>query len=1007
MALFPLNLIVEIQINGAWIDVTKFMLQRDGITITGGSTSSGDTPQPATATITFKNKDGRFSPNYTGGAWYPFLARNTPLRISVNDTSSSGNVYNGFRFWGEVPDWPPLRDLSGRDVYIQVTASGPLRRIRTGGGEGSALQRYFATLTGSFAPIAYWPCEEEANAGVIGSGVQGGSNMTVVSGTPKFKAVSNFNGSSPIGVINRSTWTGVTSSFGSSGDDVFLAAGTYQWIATTSTVDTRVWGAGGGGSKGQEGSDGGAGGGGGAFARNSTLAVTPGQAYTLTVGTGGAPGPWNTGGNDGTASSMTGDAVTVTGNPGQGAGVNGNTGGAGGTTSGALTANFAGGAGGNSASRNQGAGGGGSGGTAAGGNAGGNATFGTPGAGGAAVTGGGKGGNGGDSGVDGGLGGTPGGGGGGGWADNSDHSYGGAGAPGKVELIYTGSGGGTQPNNNVIRFIMWVPSWGGNDSKVILRTATSSTAIARLDVQYRKGGNIRLFGYNSSIVQVFDSGNLAVGADAQTLMVSVELAKSGTSIAWSFSAIVPGANGVVAKTSGTVTTATMGSVSQVIVDPNTDISKTAIGHISVQYALIPLWQVSEALNGHDQELGIDRFIRLADEQALGAIAEFNETADHWGFETGVQSWTATNGAVTSSTVTHSTGGMKDWPSDGTHSLLLTANGAGQPATTAPTGLSGQPINALDRVSVAVDVFCPVALTNIYVGVKWYDATGASVAGQVNSADTPVSANTPTTIKVAATAPATAAFFAPVFGDHNADANLTLLYGDNVRVHPQMGPQATKKYHSFLEEIKDLDQGILKEAKTLWGLGYRTRIKLINQSPAVTLDFAQKMLSEPLAPVVDVLHLKNDITVKRKKGSKVQVTLNGTSMSVLEPALGGAGRHKKTLTAIAAADEQLAALAAHLLLIGTVSDERYPTITVNLARCGITGNPLAPLMSAVAGVEIGDVVQLNNLPFYFPSTTTKQLVLGYTETLNAYEWTITWQCQPYSPYVQATTDIRRW
>ena len=222
----------------------------------------------------------------------------------------------------------------------------------------------------------------------------------------------------------------------------------------------------------------------------------------------------------------------------------------------------------------------------------------------------------------------------------------------------------------------------------------------------------------------------------------------------------------------------------------------------------------------------------------------------------------------------------------------------------------------------------------------------------------------------------------------------------------MGPQTRKKYHEFLEEIEDLDQGIMKEAKTLWGLAYRTRIRLINQSPAVTLDYAQGMISPPLAPVVDDRKLKNDITVHRHKGSKVQVTLNSGGMSILEPPQ-GSGRYKKTLKAVAAADEQLAALAAHLLLLGTVSDERYPTITVDLARAGITGNPLAPLMSAVAGIEIGDMVQINNLPFWYPSTTVKQLVLGYTETLGPYDWTVTWNCTPYTPYIQVTTNLRRW
>jgi hypothetical protein len=134
MALFPLNITVEILVGGTWADISDFVYQRDTLTITGGRSEQGDTAQPAQVTLTLNNRDGRFSPLYSGGVFYPYLQRNVQLRIGVNDTSSSGNVYSGYRFYGEVAHWPPLRPVR-RDVYVQVTASGPLRQIRSGGGK--------------------------------------------------------------------------------------------------------------------------------------------------------------------------------------------------------------------------------------------------------------------------------------------------------------------------------------------------------------------------------------------------------------------------------------------------------------------------------------------------------------------------------------------------------------------------------------------------------------------------------------------------------------------------------------------------------------------------------------------------------------------------------------------------------------------------------------------------------------------------------------------------------
>ena len=1257
--LFPLPLVIEILINGVWTDITSFVYQRDDIHITGGKTDRAGTSSPAQCTMTLNNRDGRFSPNNVNGPYYILdstgnnvgLGRNTQIRVSLNDaTSSSGNIYSGYRFWGEVAEWPPLSDVSGNDVYVQITASGPRRRINQGGGEGSALQRYYASLPGplvaggvGFAPIAYWPCEEDPLSTQIGSGIMGAENMVVASGAVKWKAVSDFNGSAPIGVVNGSTWTGVTSSFGTSGDDLFLDPGTFQWVASTTSVNVRCVGGGGGASKGQEGTGGGSGGGGGESAGNTSITVTPGKVYTVTVGTGGQAGSFDAGGTDGALSTFSGDSVTVTANGGQGAfaGGGGGPGGTGGTGgSGGFHHN--GGQGGSSLAFNGGGGGASSGGKTSAGNNGGNASTGTGGTGGAAPdSSAGAGGAGGFQ-VDGRLGKQPGGGGGGGWADNSDKTLGANGAPGAVELIYTPSGVGASPANVVVRFIMVVPPHGGNSQSVMMRALFASPAtITRLDCQYRTGGNIRLLGYNASNVNQFDSGNLAVNADGQTLMVSMELAANGTGVNWLLSAIIPRQTGVVAKVSGTAATQTMGSVSEIVVDPNGDLTKTAIGHISVQYALIPLWKVSQALDGHQFEGGPDRFIRLGNEQAQGNLVEYNETVDHWGFEDGtVQSWTAAHGAVTNSTFEYFNDFLDSWPADGTHSLLLTASGSGgvpydvtsasnaaagpatltgtvgsgglgsphgtaagdlvyvtvgyngssqtitsvtdsqsntyavqasatgqtnkcaiytsltthalvasvdtisvnfantnggktmnargcsgvtsatadktntgnagtgtaassgssgalsqanelvvgliscpststpatgpsfgtvetvangngltefdeivtstaaqtasatlsattnwtaiiatfpyttggQPSATSLIGVSGQPVLPGDVASLSIDFYAPVQVSNAYVGLQWYDASGTLLSeydsdgggsGQPALVHTEQSsvllAGQPTFMRLIgpdAVAPANAAFCTPVFGSHGSLAGGTLIYADNVRLAPHMGPQTRKAYREFLQEIEDLDQGILKEAKELWGMKFRTRIKVINQSPSVSLDYSQGMLSPPLAPVIDVQSVKNNITVQRHKGSKVEVSLNTGQMSVQEPPA-GVGFYKKLIKTVAAADEQLAALAAHLLNVGTAHDERYPTITVTLSRASIPGSTLAPLMSAVAGVEIGDMVELDNLPFWYPSTTSQQMVIGYDETLNATSWIITWNCATYTPFITVSTTLRRW
>lgn len=978
--------LVELLINGTWVDISSFVYQRDPIVVTGGAPDHASKPGPSQMTLTLNNRDGRFTPSNAGGAYYPYLVRNMQIRVSRDVTSSSGNHYAGYRFWGKVPDWPPQADISQKDIYIQIAAKGPLREVRRGGGKGSALTRYYNTLTGAYAPVAYWPCEEDPDASIVGAGIDGGTDMTVTAGTPKWKAVSDFNGSAPIGVLNKSTWDGLTGSVNYSGDDVFITPGAQTWTSPVATATVRCWGPGDKGGA-VSGVNGGAGGGGGEFASEAGMALTVGQDYTFIVRAGGSQ----------TAQSFAGDAVTVTAHPGVGA--------AGGTGS-VNTTHHDGGAGGTGSGSGAGGGGGGSGGTAAAGNSGGNASGLIEGAGAGAVTGGGGGGRGaggvfigGDTAA---AGTAPGGGGGGGGSASGP----GSGGAGKVEIIYTPP---SVPSVNVIRFILMVPKHGGNGGKVLLRALTGGT-IHQLDVLYQKGGKLELKGYNSVGGLLFDSGAQAWAVDGQTVMVSVELVTSGADVAWALRAVKPGASSLLGSATGTQATATTGNVTEVIAGPNGDITKTALGHISVQYGLISLVRVSRALHGHHTEMSMDRFIRLCAEQALGAVPAYGEGSDHWGFEAGTQSWAATNGTVAQSAVTVSgadspgeldiLSGVWKWPSEGSKSLLLTASGAGAPLALSPSGLSGQPVLPGDIVSAALDVYTPAAASNVQAQINWY-SSGGGLLSSTTSALYSTSAGHIFTIKVTGAAPTGGVFFAVGFGSTAVLTAGTLIYGDHVRVHARMGPQQRHKLHMFLEEIKDLEQGMMKEARGIWGLGYRTRISLINQTPSVTLDYSLQQLSGELKPVHDDTWLKNDITVHRHKGSKIKVTLNNGAMSVHEPPA-GAGRYRKTAKVIAERDEQLLALGAHLLSLGTGPAERYPVISVGLHR-----SEVAALVSALGGVEMGDYVKIINLASWYPSSTAKQLVTGYTETHTPWTWDIDWNCVDESTWEITAASLRRW
>ncbi len=210
--------------------------------------------------------------------------------------------------------------------------------------------------------------------------------------------------------------------FSQTASQTFNTAGTNTFTVppTVTSITVQVWG-GGGGARG-DGNNHRGGGGGGAYA-SSVLAVTPGQTFTVVVGTGGIA--TSNPGQSGQSSVFGNNLVVAAGGTG-----GSDAGGAGGTVAASIgTVRFAGGTGGNRGD-NAGGGGGGSAFTNANGNTGGNGLNGIGGAGGSGTGNGGAGGNTSQSGNNG----IAPGGGGGGRGNNGGPS--GAGADGRVTVSW-------------------------------------------------------------------------------------------------------------------------------------------------------------------------------------------------------------------------------------------------------------------------------------------------------------------------------------------------------------------------------------------------------------------------------------------------------------------------------------------------------------------------------------------------------------------------------------------
>ena len=234
MATFPgagsnsLGVKVELLLNSVWTDITSFVLLRNPVQIGGmGRTDWTSTLQAATLTLTLKN-DGRFTPKLSAGAYYPNITRNTQIRVSVNATSVTAVAYSGYRFWGEVAEWPTRWSVSGRAVWVDITANGIWRRMsQLATTLGSAYTRYNSiTLTGTSAPRIYIPMEDGTGSGslVAYDSVAGTANATqsFTAGQAglSLAACTDFKGSDGIPQLNAAKITATVPAGGTATNNV-------------------------------------------------------------------------------------------------------------------------------------------------------------------------------------------------------------------------------------------------------------------------------------------------------------------------------------------------------------------------------------------------------------------------------------------------------------------------------------------------------------------------------------------------------------------------------------------------------------------------------------------------------------------------------------------------------------------------------------------------------------------------------------------------------------------
>lgn len=226
----------------------------------------------------------------------------------------------------------------------------------------------------------------------------------------------------------------------------------------------------------------------------------------------------------------------------------------------------------------------------------------------------------------------------------------------------------------------------------------------------------------------------------------------------------------------------------------------------------------------------------------------------------------------------------------------------------------------------------------------------------------------------------------------AEQDIPLIFVGDPSTTTPMGKQGSKTLTTLLQECADAELGVLDDHPRIRAKRFRTRETLYNQDVTLTLDYTAHEVAPPLQPVPDDQAVRNDVTVTREGGSSARSIQETGPLNVQDPAADpeGVGRYDTSVSLVLAADSQLADQAGWRKHLGTVNEDRYPLIKINLGH-----DP--HLTDAVKALSSGDRLQITNPPIWLPGSAIDQLVQGGQERLNRFKHEVDLVCTPASPW----------
>jgi hypothetical protein len=182
---------VEINIGGVWTDVTADVRAAGAVTIQRGRQDEQSLVSYGRLVARIGSNEGKYVGRNPLSPYFGLLGRNTPIRVSMD---------GAYRFHGEVSAWPPRQADSGGDVTIPLQASGILRRLGGSTALPSPVYREVIRDTAAANMVAYWPCEDSADATQFASALPSGSALSFTGDVLRASST-DIPGSKPLPVL--------------------------------------------------------------------------------------------------------------------------------------------------------------------------------------------------------------------------------------------------------------------------------------------------------------------------------------------------------------------------------------------------------------------------------------------------------------------------------------------------------------------------------------------------------------------------------------------------------------------------------------------------------------------------------------------------------------------------------------------------------------------------------------------------------------------------------------